>query len=126
MSDHQTKQPGPLKPYINTGQAWAFSLGATVGWGSLFITGTTCLPAAGPLGSAAGMLIGFSGLQVAFVMPVNELSGFMQRINTTGTDMARVEDIMRYKEDERYEKKEYADIKGKLDGNVELDNISFI
>ena len=58
MSDHQTKQPGPLKPYINTGQAWAFSLGATVGWGSLFITGTTCLPAAGPLGSAAGMLIG--------------------------------------------------------------------
>ncbi len=73
----------------------------------------------------AGMLIGFSGLQSAFVMPVNELSGFMQRINTTKTDMGRVEDIMRYTQDERYAEKNYADIKEKLDGNVELDNISF-
>ena len=73
----------------------------------------------------AGMLIGYAGLQAAFVMPVNELSGFMQRIHTTKTDMGRVEDIMRYKQDERYEEKEYADIKEKLDGNVELDNISF-
>ena len=73
----------------------------------------------------AGMLIGYAGLQAAFVMPVNELSGFIQRIHTTKTDMGFVEDIMRYKQDERYAEKEYADKKGKLDGNVELDNISF-
>ena len=72
-----------------------------------------------------GMLIGYAGLQGAFVMPVNALAGFVQRIHTTKTDMARVEDIMRYGQDERYAEKEFADIKEKLDGDVELDHISF-
>jgi len=73
----------------------------------------------------AGMLIGYTALQAAFVLPVNDLSGFIQRIQTAKADMARVEDIMRYKEDEKYEVSEYADKKGKLDGRVELKNVSF-
>ncbi len=73
----------------------------------------------------AGMLIGYTGLQAAFVAPVNELSGFMQRIQTAKADMGRVDDILKYRQDERYDETGYADIKGKLSGKVELDNISF-
>ena len=73
----------------------------------------------------AGMLIGYTALQAAFVLPINDLSGFIQRIQTAKADMARVEDIMRYKEDDKYLVTEYADKKGKLDGRVELKNISF-
>ncbi len=73
----------------------------------------------------AGMLIGYTGLQASFVSPVNALSGFMQRIQTAKADMGRVDDILRYKEDQRYEETELSDIRGKLDGRVELDNISF-
>lgn len=73
----------------------------------------------------AGMLIGYTSLQAAFVLPINDLSGFIQRIQTAKADMARVEDIMRYKEDEKYSVTEYADKKGKLDGRVELKNVSF-
>ena len=73
----------------------------------------------------AGMLIGYTSLQAAFVLPINDLSGFIQRIQTAKADMARVEDIMRYKEDEKYAVTEYADKKGKLDGRVELKNVSF-
>ena len=73
----------------------------------------------------AGMLIGYTGLQSSFVAPVNSLSGFIQRIQTAKADMGRVDDILRYKEDERYTETEFSDIRGKLDGRVELDNISF-
>ncbi|MCR4907835.1 MAG: NHLP family bacteriocin export ABC transporter peptidase/permease/ATPase subunit [Lachnospiraceae bacterium] len=73
----------------------------------------------------AGMLIGYTGLQGSFVAPVNALSGFMQRIQTAKADMGRVDDILKYKEDERYQETEFSDIRGKLDGKVELDNISF-
>ncbi|MCR5237226.1 MAG: NHLP family bacteriocin export ABC transporter peptidase/permease/ATPase subunit [Lachnospiraceae bacterium] len=73
----------------------------------------------------AGMLIGFTSLQGSFVAPVNSLSGFMQRIQTTKADMGRVDDILRYKEDERYSEKDFSDMTGKLDGRVEMDNISF-
>ncbi len=73
----------------------------------------------------AGMLIGYTGLQGSFVAPINALSGFMGRIQTAKADMGRVDDIMRYKEDQRYGETEFADKKGKLDGKVELDDISF-
>ncbi|MCR5788784.1 MAG: NHLP family bacteriocin export ABC transporter peptidase/permease/ATPase subunit [Lachnospiraceae bacterium] len=74
----------------------------------------------------AGMLIGYTGLLTAFVTPINELTAFLQRIQTAKADMARVEDIMRYQEDARYEVADYADgADGKLDGKVELKNVSF-
>lgn len=73
----------------------------------------------------AGMLIGYTGLQAAFVMPINELTGFMQLIQTARANMASVDDILRYKADDKYEVTEYADIKGKLDGKVELKDVSF-
>jgi NHLM bacteriocin system ABC transporter, peptidase/ATP-binding protein len=74
----------------------------------------------------AGMLIAFSSLQSSFVAPVNGISGFIQKIQTTKADMARVNDIMKYEEDDRYKNSEnYADIEEKLIGEVELSDISF-
>ncbi|MCR5650704.1 MAG: NHLP family bacteriocin export ABC transporter peptidase/permease/ATPase subunit [Lachnospiraceae bacterium] len=72
-----------------------------------------------------GMLIGYAGLQAAFAAPVNSLSGFMQYLQTAKADMSRVDDILRYKEDERFTETEYEDNKGKLDGKIELRNVSF-
>ncbi len=73
----------------------------------------------------AGMLIAYQALQTSFIIPVNELAGFMERIQTTRADMNQVEDILRYRQDERYDPVECADMKRKLDGRVELKNISF-
>lgn len=47
-----------LKPYLSRTGAWAFSLGTSIGWGSLVITSSTYLSHAGPLGSLIGMVIG--------------------------------------------------------------------
>ena len=38
--------------------AWAFSIGTSIGWGSLVVTSNTYLAQAGPWGSAIGMLLG--------------------------------------------------------------------
>ncbi|MGI5874638.1 MAG: amino acid permease [Bacillota bacterium] len=54
MSDPQKH----LTPYMSPAEAWAFALGASIGWGSLVITGNTCLSQAGPVGSIFGLLIG--------------------------------------------------------------------
>ena len=39
-----------LTPNISGTGAWAFSLGTSIGWGSLVVTGKTYLAQAGPLG----------------------------------------------------------------------------
>ncbi len=73
----------------------------------------------------AGMLIGYTGLQGSFIEPVNSMSGFMQLIQSAKADMGLVDDILRYKEDERYAETKFSDKMGKLDGKVELVDISF-
>lgn len=37
--------------------AWAFSLGTSVGWGSLVVTSNTYLAKSGPWGSVLGLVI---------------------------------------------------------------------
>ena len=54
MSENKSK----LKPYLSPAAVWAFSLGTSVGWGSLVVTSNTYLSDAGPLGSVLGMLAG--------------------------------------------------------------------
>ena len=46
-----------LKPYMSGPGAWALALGASVGWGSMVVTGTNYLAQAGPLGSVLGLLV---------------------------------------------------------------------
>ncbi|WP_292144353.1 NHLP family bacteriocin export ABC transporter peptidase/permease/ATPase subunit [Butyrivibrio sp.] len=73
----------------------------------------------------AGMLIAYSGLLDSFTEPINSLAGFIQKIQTTRADMARVNDIMKYKEDDKYNEEEYEPYSEKLIGKVELQNVSF-
>lgn len=45
-------------PYLTPAGAWAFSLGTTIGWGSLVVTSSSYLSQAGPWGSIGGLLVG--------------------------------------------------------------------
>ena len=47
-----------LRRTITPLQAWALSIGTSVGWGSFVITSNTYLMNAGPVGSALGMIVG--------------------------------------------------------------------
>ena len=73
----------------------------------------------------AGMLVAYTSLQASFTGPVTAIAGFIQKIETTKADMARVNDIMKYEQDGRYAISEYNDLSEKLQGEVELDNLSF-
>ena len=73
----------------------------------------------------AGMLVAYTSLQTSFTEPVTALAGFIEKIETTRADMARVNDIMKYEQDVRYSATDFADISEKLQGEMELDNVSF-
>ena len=53
-----TNTPDGLRRTITPLQAWALSIGTSIGWGSFVITSNTYLAGAGPVGSALGMGIG--------------------------------------------------------------------
>lgn len=75
---------------------------------------------------SAGQLIGYTSLLGAFITPINKLVGFIQQIQTMKTDMARVDDIEKYKLDGVYENpSENAPLETKLSGEVELAEVSF-
>ena len=54
MEKTETKRNGNLSLF----EAWAFSIGTAIGWGSLVVTANTYLAKAGPLGSVLGLVIG--------------------------------------------------------------------
>ena len=57
-----------LGRYLSPLAVWGLSFGCAVGWGSFVMPGTTFLPAAGPLGTLIGMLLGAA---VMWVIGVN-------------------------------------------------------
>lgn len=74
----------------------------------------------------AGQLIAYTSLLASFVMPINSLVGFIQKIQTMKTDMARVDDVQKYQKDPVYEEGiEKAEMEKKLSGAVTLKSISF-
>lgn len=73
-----------------------------------------------------GMLLAFNSLFDSFSEPVNQLVGFIQKIQTLKADLNRVEDINNYAQDERYADKKQTDLtRKKLSGDIELKDISF-
>lgn len=73
-----------------------------------------------------GMLIAFTTLFGSFSEPIDKLVGFVKNIQTTKADINRVEDIMNYSADEKYDSSvSKRDIKTKLDGNISANNIDF-
>ena len=73
----------------------------------------------------AGMLVAYSSLLTSFTEPVNKLVDFIQRIQTLKADMSRVEDIMKYEEDGKFQETDTVEMATKLMGEVELRDISF-
>ena len=51
-------KPNGLRPYLSRWSAVALAFGYAVGWGAFVMPGTSFLPAAGPLGTLLGFLIG--------------------------------------------------------------------
>jgi len=47
-----------LRRHLSPVGAWAFSVGTSIGWGSLVVTASTYLKQAGPLGSVFGLAVG--------------------------------------------------------------------
>lgn len=73
-----------------------------------------------------GMLLAFNSLFDSFSEPVNQLVGFIQKIQTLKADLNRVEDINNYAQDERYLDEKKTEIaRKKLSGEIELKDISF-
>ena len=73
-----------------------------------------------------GMLLAFNSLFDSFCEPVNQLVGFIQKIQTLKADLSRVEDINNYSEDTRYiETRETVSLSHKLSGEIELRDVSF-
>ncbi|MBP3206608.1 MAG: amino acid permease [Lachnospiraceae bacterium] len=68
--DHYAKQKQTIDSgrYLSPLAVWALSFGCAVGWGAFVMPGTTFLPAAGPLGTALGILI---GAVVMFIIGTN-------------------------------------------------------
>ncbi len=73
----------------------------------------------------SGMLVAYNGLMDSFAAPVNSLASFIQKIQTMRADMDRVDDIMKYKEDEKFDAAARNDMQSKLDGHIMLENVSF-
>ncbi len=73
-----------------------------------------------------GMLFAFTSLFGSFSEPIDKLVGFVKNIQTTKADISRVEDIMKYSLDDKFnDDTKKHNIKTKLDGSVELKDISF-
>lgn len=73
-----------------------------------------------------GLLVGYTSLFSSFITPINKLVGFIQQIQSMKTDMARVNDIQKYKIDQLYDQTEKkVQMETKLSGEVTLLDISF-
>ena len=73
-----------------------------------------------------GQLVAFTTLFGSFSEPAEKLVSFVKDFQTTKADINRVQDIMSYPADEKYDETvEKLDITTKLNGSVELKNIAF-
>lgn len=73
-----------------------------------------------------GMLVAFTGLFGSFSEPIDKLVGFAKNIQTTKADINRVEDILKYTADEKFDDTiSKRPMSTKLEGSVEMQNIAF-
>jgi len=73
-----------------------------------------------------GMLVAYNSLYDSFCDPVDKLTGFFTSLQQLRSNMNRVEDIERHEKSVCFtEKANVRAIRGKLQGNVELRDISF-
>lgn len=73
----------------------------------------------------AGMLVAFISLLDSFSDPVNSMVSFIEQLHAARADIDRIDDIMRYKKDMKFDEYEKAAVHEKLSGDIELREISF-
>lgn len=81
-----------LSPYLSQAGALSYAIGTSIGWGSLVITANTYLAAAGPAGSAAGLIA------AALIMLVigRNYAYLMKRCPEAGGAYAYTRDVFGY------------------------------
>jgi NHLM bacteriocin system ABC transporter peptidase/ATP-binding protein len=75
-----------------------------------------------------GMLLAFQTMMLSFEDPVNRVLGLGQRFQELRADVARLDDVLRYKEDPNIDSKVQLDTPGavqRLDGRLELRSVTF-
>lgn len=73
-----------------------------------------------------GMLVAFNSLFDSFSQPVEDLVGFIRKIQAMKANLSRVDDINRYAQDPRYGKTgKKKTMQRKLSGDIELRSLSF-
>lgn len=72
-----------------------------------------------------GMLLAFNSLYSSFSQPVDQLVGMVQKIQTVRADISRVQDINNYGADPKFSSTAVQKNTSKLEGRVELRDISF-
>lgn len=73
-----------------------------------------------------GMLVAFTAMFGMFSEPVDKLVGFAKNLHTTKADIDRIDDIMRYEKDSAFDETvQKKSMTLKLEGAVELENVSF-
>ncbi len=73
-----------------------------------------------------GMLLAFNSLYSSFSQPVDQLVGMVQKIQTVRADISRVQDINNYGADPKFSSTAVQKNTSKLEGRVELRDISFV
>ena len=63
-----TDNNGKLKPQFNEISIWAYSIGTSIGWGSLVVTCNTYLTQAGIMGTVLGLVL---GMFITFIIALN-------------------------------------------------------
>jgi NHLM bacteriocin system ABC transporter peptidase/ATP-binding protein len=77
-------------------------------------------------GMTVGMLVAFQSLMGSFARPINNLMGLVTRFQDAAGDLTRLDDVLRYPVDERFDKPVAASGPGgKLEGFLEIQNLSF-
>jgi ABC-type bacteriocin/lantibiotic exporter with double-glycine peptidase domain len=72
------------------------------------------------------MLVAFTAMFGMFSEPVDKLVGFAKNLHTTKADIDRIDDIMRYEKDSAFDETvQKKSMTLKLEGAVELENVSF-
>ena len=72
-----------------------------------------------------GMLLAFNSLYSSFSQPMDQLVGMVQKIQTVRADISRVQDINNYGADPKFSSTAVQKNTSKLEGRVELRDISF-
>lgn len=72
-----------------------------------------------------GDLTAFTTLMASLTAPINALAGFFTNIHSLMADIDRVQDIEHYEEAPQFKKRSYKKLSGKLNGIVELKDVSF-